>query len=102
MPVMRRRAALIVLSMLGKADPDIINKNLELFRQIGLQEFGKTDVSLAKYVCIAFQQLGVSKRAKGSTAAPHERYSSQHPLVVNLRDLILQPCSSLDWYSISF
>ncbi len=65
MPPMRRRAALMVLSMLGRADTHIIETNIELLRQIGLADYAKEDLILARYICVALQQLGYVQRHKG-------------------------------------
>lgn len=90
----KRKASLIALTMLAKTAPEIIQENVELFRQIGLIE--SEDLGLAKCVCVAFQQIAVKKSKPGvasvNTSANgkmYERFSKLHPLFENLRDLIL-------------
>ncbi|KAJ3299918.1 Condensin complex subunit, partial [Borealophlyctis nickersoniae] len=98
MPPQRRRGALTILSYFGKARKAIIADNLELLLRGGLGEFGKKDLQLARNACIALQQLGSTKRQKGSLAPSHDRLPMAHPMFARLRDLILEPVKSLNWF----
>ncbi|KAJ3043566.1 Condensin complex subunit [Rhizophlyctis rosea] len=94
----RRRGALTVLSYFAKAKRDVIADNLETLLRVGLGEFGKKDLLLARSTCIALQQLGATKRAKGSLAPSHARLPMTHPMFARLRDLILDAVPSLNWF----
>ncbi|KAJ3056052.1 Condensin complex subunit [Rhizophlyctis rosea] len=94
----RRRGALTVLSYFAKAKPDIIADNLDNLLRVGLGEYGKKDLLLARSTCVAVQQLGTSKRTKGSLAPSHARLTMAHPMFARLRDLIIDAGPSLDWF----
>jgi condensin complex subunit 1 len=50
--------------MLALADPDIVAREVDTLLRIGLGQFGKTDLELARYTCIALQRLHI-KHKKG-------------------------------------
>jgi condensin complex subunit 1 len=60
----QRRGAIIILGMLALADPDIVAREVDTLLRIGLGEFGKMDLDLARYTCIALQRLHI-KQKKG-------------------------------------
>jgi condensin complex subunit 1 len=60
----QRRGAIIILSMLALADADIVAREVDTLLNIGLGSFGRTDLELARYTCIALQRLHV-KQKKG-------------------------------------
>lgn len=60
----QRRGAIIILGMLALADPDIVAREVDTLLRIGLGQFGKADLELARYTCIALQRLHV-KQKKG-------------------------------------
>lgn len=53
----QRRGAIIVLGMLALADPDIVIRELETIMKIGLGALGRSDLSLAKYTCLALRHV---------------------------------------------
>jgi condensin complex subunit 1 len=61
----QRRGAIIVLGMLALADPEIVAREVDTLLKIGLGQFGRTDLELARYTCIALQRLNI-KHKKGT------------------------------------
>lgn len=60
----QRRGAIIIIGMLALADPDIVAREVDTLLKIGLGYFGKSDLELARYTCIALQRLHI-KQKKG-------------------------------------
>ena len=73
----QRRGAIIVLGMLALADPEIVVKELETILRIGLGPFGRADLGLARYSCVALRHMmPVGKKgAKGKSASVAFRIS---------------------------
>ncbi|KNC98205.1 condensin subunit YCS4 [Spizellomyces punctatus DAOM BR117] len=94
----RRRGAIIILGMLGKAKKEVIAENLEILLRVGLGEFAKRDLLLARYSCVALQQLGTVRRQKGSLSPGYTRLPANHPIFMRLRDLMIEPAGSLEWF----
>lgn len=62
----QRRGAIIVLGMLALADQQIVVKEMETIVRIGLGSYGKAELALAKYSCIALKRINTTGRqAKG-------------------------------------
>ncbi|KTW31051.1 condensin subunit YCS4 [Pneumocystis jirovecii RU7] len=98
----QRRGAIIILGMLGLADNDIIAIGLESLLYIGLGDYGKTDMSLARYSCIALQRLKqVNKKSKGPFDNFQERLSDDHVIFLKLGDIILLPSENIEWFSVA-
>ncbi|KAI8826762.1 non-SMC mitotic condensation complex subunit 1-domain-containing protein [Fimicolochytrium jonesii] len=97
-PPRRRRGAIMIIGMVGKAKKEIIADNWETLLKIGLGESAKHDLVLARYTCIALQQLGAAKRTKGSVAAGQMRFPVSHPVVTCLKTLLLEPSSAMEWF----
>lgn len=92
-PKLHRRSAIMLLSMLGRARPEMIAEKLDLLVATGLTGFGLTDSYVALYTCFALQRLNPRQRgAKAKVSIGHDsfvRYSPLHPLTVRLSDLVL-------------
>lgn len=58
----QRRGAIIILGMLALADSEIVAREVDTLLRIGLGQFGRTDLELARYTCIALQRLHVKQR----------------------------------------
>ncbi|KAJ3010187.1 Condensin complex subunit [Thoreauomyces humboldtii] len=86
----RRRGAIIILGMIGKAKKEVIAENLDNLLH--------DDFLLARYTCVALQQLGTAKRQKGSIASGHTRLPCDHPLFVRLKVLLLEPAQTMEWF----
>jgi len=68
----QRRGAIIILAMLALADADIVARDVDTLLNIGLGAFGRTDLELARYTCIALQRLHIKQR-KGKRSCPKPR-----------------------------
>ncbi|RKP14096.1 armadillo-type protein, partial [Piptocephalis cylindrospora] len=60
-----RRAAVLLLRMLGKADRRVVGENVDLILRVGLGEAGRQDYILARYSCEALSTLGADPNANG-------------------------------------
>ncbi|KAI8587881.1 non-SMC mitotic condensation complex subunit 1-domain-containing protein [Geranomyces variabilis] len=94
----RRRGAIIILGMIGKARKEVIAENFENLLKVGLGDSAKKDLVLARYTCVALQQLGTVKRQKGTLSAGHTRMPANHPIFTRLRDLLLDVNTSPEWF----
>ncbi len=101
--VIHSRGALIILSMLGAADPEIIRNKLNLLVQVGLGPRWKEDEFLARYTCVALQKLAAvqgsshkEKSADGQQQQPDKkpneptfrRLKSSHAIFQKLAEII--------------
>ncbi|KAF0449771.1 Condensin complex subunit 1 [Gigaspora margarita] len=101
-PKMQRRGAIIILGMLAKAKMEIVQEKTDLLLKIGLGPFGKADLLLAKYTCIALQRLGGNKaRVKGSLSNDSIRLPMSHPIFHRLKQMIEFQTSSQEWFAVA-
>lgn len=61
---LQSRGALIILSMIGSADPEVIRNKINLLVQVGLGPRWKEDEYLARYTCVALQKLAKKETAQ--------------------------------------
>ena len=106
----QRRGAIIVLGMLALADPDIVAREVDTLLRIGLGQFGKADLELARYTCIALQRLHIKqKKGKKLTAkctkctgmfesGSSKKLPVDHPVFDKLRDMIHYETTLNEWY----
>ncbi|KAI8908508.1 non-SMC mitotic condensation complex subunit 1-domain-containing protein [Gorgonomyces haynaldii] len=94
--VNERKFSLVLIGMIGRAKKEIIAERLDVLTRIGLGELSN-EMDVAKYCCIAILQMLNQKREKGSLAAPQARQKREHPTVVRLLSLLLQPSTDLKW-----
>ncbi|KAF2218651.1 condensin complex component cnd1 [Elsinoe ampelina] len=97
----QRRGAIIVLGMLALADPEIIVKEMETCLRIGLGGLGRSDLSLARYTCIALTRMNATKQTKGAAATPSTRLDNDHAVLQRLAAITQVPSSSKDWYGLA-
>ncbi|CAG8544327.1 22071_t:CDS:10 [Dentiscutata erythropus] len=101
-PKVQRRGAIIILGMLAKAKMEIVQEKTELLLKIGLGPFGKADLLLAKYTCIALQRLGGNRaRVKGSLGNDSIRLPMSHPIFHRLKQMIEFQTSSQEWFAVA-
>ncbi|KAG8948741.1 Condensin complex subunit [Tulasnella sp. 424] len=101
-PRCQRRGAIIILGMIALAKPEVVSERLETLLKVGLGRFGKADLVLARYTCIALQRLGGStKKVKGSLTDKSIRFPMEHPLFRKLQDAIEHPSHSMDWFGMA-
>ncbi|ORY51018.1 ARM repeat-containing protein [Rhizoclosmatium globosum] len=94
----RRRGALAILSMFGKAKKEIIEQHKDALLVCGLGEHAQNDLLLAKYACVALQQLGVVKKQKGLLPEVCARLPMNDPIFTRLCQLMLIPTKSYNWF----
>ncbi|KAJ3090042.1 Condensin complex subunit [Quaeritorhiza haematococci] len=94
----RRRGALVILSMFAKSRRNVIEEKLELLVRVGLGELGKEDLLLARYTCIALQQLANVKRAKGVPTPTYQRFPVTHPIFKRILAVILESGCNPAWF----
>lgn len=87
----RRRAAAMIISMMGKANMKIIEEHTEDMLVIGLGDGAKEDLVLAKYACICLQQLASFKNQAVA------RRPMNHVLFGRLSSLILEFNEDPSW-----
>ncbi|RHZ79040.1 hypothetical protein Glove_152g93 [Diversispora epigaea] len=98
----QRRGAIIVLSMLAKAKMDIVQEKIDLLLKVGLGSFGREDLVLAKYTCIALQRLGGNKaKVKGSLNNNSIRLPLFHQIFCRLKQMIEIQTNSQEWFALA-
>ncbi|CDO69101.1 hypothetical protein BN946_scf185042.g3 [Trametes cinnabarina] len=99
LPRAQRRGAVIILGMLALAKRSVVADRKETLVKVGLGDRGKTDLTLARYTCVALQRLnGSAKKVKGSLLDKTIRLSMDSPLFRKLQDAIERPCRSKEWF----
>ncbi|KAL1311517.1 hypothetical protein AAFC00_001639 [Neodothiora populina] len=97
----QRRGAIIVLGMLALADPEIIVKEMEVCLHIGLGAYGRRDLGLARYTCIALMRMNAQKPTKGVAAVPKStRLPNDHAVLQKLAAMADVKSSSKEWYGL--
>ncbi|XP_067998128.1 condensin complex subunit 1 [Melanerpes formicivorus] len=75
-----RRAAVMLLGMMARGNPEIIGSNLDVLMTVGLSEKAEEDYCLAQQVCHAISKFGRNpKPAQGKDTAPF-RLPQDHTL----------------------
>ncbi|RIA97299.1 condensin complex subunit 1 [Glomus cerebriforme] len=98
----QRRGAIIVLNMLAKAKIEIVQEKIDLLLKIGLGQYGKTDLVLAKYTCIALQRLaGNQTKEKGSLPNSSIRLPTSHQIFQKLKQIIEFQTTSQEWFGVT-
>ena len=101
----QRRGAIIVLGMLALADKEIVVKEMETMLRIGLGSYGKADLVLAKYTCIALRRINPSGRqAKDMSAkqlSPSPKLSEDHAVLLKLAAITEIVSDSKEWFGVA-
>ncbi|KAI0628114.1 non-SMC mitotic condensation complex subunit 1-domain-containing protein [Trametes polyzona] len=99
LPRAQRRGAVIILGMLALAKRSVVADRVETLVKVGLGERGKTDLTLARYTCVALQRLnGSAKKVKGSLLDKSLRIDMDNALFRKLQDAVERPCRSKEWF----
>ncbi|KAG1748403.1 non-SMC mitotic condensation complex subunit 1 [Suillus paluster] len=97
LPCSQRRGAIIILGMLALSKRTIVSEKVDTLLKIGLGPFGKADLTLARYTCLALRRLnGSAKKVKGSLLDKTLRMEMENPIFRKLQDAIVHPCRSKD------
>ncbi|GAA5881885.1 hypothetical protein JCM3774_005765 [Rhodotorula dairenensis] len=101
-PRFQRRGAIIVLGMFAQTKPEVVADHVETLLRIGLGQFGRADLVLAKYTCIALGRVGGSvKKVKGSLSDIQVRLPMDSPVFARLAETIQAPSTSKEWFSMA-
>jgi condensin complex subunit 1 len=99
----QRRGAIIVLGMLAVADPQIVIKELETCLRIGLGEYGRRDLALARYTCVAIRrvnptasQLKSEQKLQGLGRLPND-----HLVIARLATIVELVSDSSEWFGVA-
>ena len=96
----QRRGAIIVLGMLAMADADIVVKEMETMLRIGLGSFGRADLGLARYTCIALRRINPSGR-KAKDSATVSKLASDHAILTRLAAMVEIVSDSKEWFGVA-
>jgi condensin complex subunit 1 len=98
----QRRGAIIVLGMIALADPDIVVKETETLLRIGLGQYGRSDLLLAKFTCIALKRMiPPAKKAQEKASAGISKMANDHAILARLASLMLVSSDSQDWFGMA-
>lgn len=97
----QRRGAIIVLGMLATASPDIVVGEMETMLRIGLGTFGRKDLQLAKYTCIALRRINPTGRQAQEAPAKISKLPNDHAVLVKLAAIIEVVSDSKEWYGVA-
>ena len=93
----QRRGAIIVLGMLAIAEPDIVVREMETMLRIGLGTFGRADLGLAKYTCVALRRINPSGRQAKEPSAATSKLPNEHAILTRLAAMTEIVSDSKEW-----
>ncbi|KAG8732139.1 Condensin complex subunit, partial [Ceratobasidium sp. 414] len=98
----QRRGAIVILGMIAVARREVVTERIDTLLNIGLGPFGKADLVLARYTCVALQRVsGSHKKVKGSLIDKSTRLPMDNVIFARLRDTIEYPTSSKEWFGMA-
>jgi condensin complex subunit 1 len=99
----QRRGAIIVLGMLALSSPEIVVQEMEACLRIGLGEYGRRDLSLARYTCIALRRMSPPPGKQATTTAPTQvvKLPNDHAVLVRLAAVTEIVSDSKEWYGVA-
>ncbi len=99
----QRRGAIIVLGMIALADPEIVVKETETMLRTGLDQYGRSDLLLAKFTCIALKRMiPATKKAQEKTVSSGiSKMANDHAVLAKLASLMLVSTESQDWFGMA-
>lgn len=97
----QRRGSIIVLGMLALADPEVVVKEIEAMLRIGLGGYGRSDLVLAKYTCIALRRMIPGRQAKSKEVVGIPKLASDHSVLVRLAAILEIETTSKEWYGVA-
>lgn len=94
-----RQGAIKLLGMIGKVEKSVVAMDLDSLLKVGLGSLGRKDLTLAKYTCVALQQLGSMSREKGIVNQQSlKRFPATHPVFHRIVELMLEDTNSSQWF----
>ncbi|KAG8683600.1 Condensin complex subunit, partial [Ceratobasidium sp. 394] len=101
-PKAQRRGAIVTLGMVAVARREVVTERIDTLLNVGLGPFGKADLVLARYTCVALQRVsGSHKKVKGSLIDKSTRLPMDNIVFARLRDAIEYPCNSKEWFGMA-
>ncbi|KAK0385515.1 hypothetical protein NLU13_6695 [Sarocladium strictum] len=97
----QRRGAIIVLGMLATANPEIVVGEMETMLRTGLGGFGRADLQLAKFTCIALRRINPTGRQAKDSTAKFSRLPNDHATCVRLAAITEVASDSKEWYGLA-
>ncbi|SLM37036.1 condensin complex subunit 1 [Lasallia pustulata] len=97
----QRRGAIIVLGMLAIAEPDVVVKEMETMLRIGLGSFGRADLGLAKYTCVALRRINPSGRQTKEASAATSKLPNEHAILTRLAAMTEIVSDSKEWFGVA-
>jgi len=97
----QRRGAIIVLGMLATANPEIVVGEMEAMLRTGLGSYGRADLQLAKYTCIALRRINPTGRQAKESAAKFSRLPNDHAVLAKLAAITEVPSESKEWFGVA-
>ncbi|KAJ1921733.1 condensin complex non-SMC subunit Cnd1 [Mycoemilia scoparia] len=100
LPAAQRRGAILVLSMLAKAQPSIVTDDIDFYLKVGLGTYGHEDLLVAKYTCIALQSLVDSPNfiSRDVEEIEIKRLPMNNPIFQRLSQILRLSCHDLEWF----
>uniref|UniRef100_A0ABM5FR67 Condensin complex subunit 1 n=1 Tax=Pogona vitticeps TaxID=103695 RepID=A0ABM5FR67_9SAUR len=86
---LERRAALMLLGMMARGNPEIVGSNLDVLVKVGLDERAHEDYHLAREVCHAISKIGNSQKpGLGKNSSAPFRLLQSHILFERLQEVV--------------
>lgn len=97
----QRRGAIVALSMLATASPEIVVSEMETMLRIGLGAYGRSDLQLAKFTCIALSRINPTGRAGKDSSVKFSRLPNDHAVLARLAAMTEIPTEHKEWYGVA-
>ncbi|KAK6708467.1 hypothetical protein SNK03_009337 [Fusarium graminearum] len=97
----QRRGAIIVLGMLATANPEIVVGEMETMLRTGLGAYGRSDLQLAKFTCIALRRINPTGRQAKDSTVKFSRLPNDHAVSVRLAAITEVQSDSKEWYGVA-
>ena len=97
----QRRGAIVALSMLATASPEIVVSEMETMLRIGLGAYGRSDLQLAKFTCIALSRINPTGRAGKDSSVKFSRLPGDHAVLARLAAMAEIATDNKEWYGVA-
>lgn len=97
----QRRGAIVALSMLATASPEIVVSEMETMLRIGLGAYGRSDLQLAKFTCIALSRINPTGRAGKDLGVKFSRLPGDHAVLARLAAMAEIATENKEWYGVA-
>ncbi|XP_040217115.1 condensin complex subunit 1 isoform X1 [Rana temporaria] len=99
---LERRAAVMMLGMMSRGQPEIVLSNIETLVNVGLAQEGEKDYRLAQHVCNCILKISAGQKSPlGKTSAPF-RLPNDHCLFQNLKEAVVGGIAQQNPYWLPF